>query len=198
MTVAEQIESRRQREWATRLGTFVLAALAVIVPIMAIVLALNVSKTAGVADAVETNLSETRIAICNSRETTLRTPPQTVKEIRAVQDALSDEARRVCPDLDYDGLAKERIAATAALRAGVSIADVADGKDGTDGAKGRDGRDGADGRSIIGPMGPAGPSGARGPAGPQGPVGPPGPAGPQGPRGPQGPAGPAGISVSVG
>lgn len=124
MTVEEQIAQRNKRDWIPRLGVYVLGLLAIIVPIMAVVLALNVSRTAGVADrtavvteTVRSTLALTRVAICQSRATTVSTAPMTIKESRAIQDALSEKARKTCPDLDYDALLakaereKRRIAA---------------------------------------------------------------------------------------
>lgn len=203
MTIAEQIAARNKGERWARVGTFILGALALIVPVMAIFLAVNISNTASVAQAVDRQLADARVAICASRSTTLRTAPQTVKELRAVHDAESDDARKVCPFLDYDELKQQREAEVAELLGGgdpeVIARDGDDGTDGKDGTRGPRGSVGVQGprgaRGPVGATGPDGRDGARGPRGPRGfagPLGPPGPAGPQGARGPAGPSGPPG------
>lgn len=206
MTVAEQLEQHRKGDRWRLLGAWVLGVLAIIVPILAIFLVVNIGNTAEVAEQVDRELEQAKVAICNSRETTLRTAPQTVKEIRAVLDADSPNARQVCPDLDYAALEKARNAEIASLRRGEDPSVIAArGMDGKAGAKGATGPAGA--RGARGPVGATGApgrdgsDGARGPrgaTGPAGPAGPPGPPGPAGPAGPQGPPGRPGVSIGVG
>ena len=214
MTVSEQLRELNKGDRYRKAGAFALLALSVIVPIMAVFLAMTATKTAAVAATVDRELAAATVSICRSRATTLRTAPQTVKEIRAVLDATSAAAKKVCPDLDYDDLARQRAEEITQLERGADPATVAldgtdgsDGADGTDGARGPAGARGATG--ARGPSGPAGPAGsrgpkgadgrdgARGPAGPSGPAGPAGPAGPTGPPGQQGKPG-TGVSVGVG
>lgn len=209
MTVAEQLEQHRKGDRWRLLGAWVLGALALVVPILAVFLVVNIANTAAVTEQVDDALDEAKVSICNARETTLRTAPQTVKEIRAVIDAESEQARRVCPDLDYAELERARMAELASLRRGEDPSVIAArGMDGKAGTKGATGPAGA--RGDRGPVGTAGPAGspgrdgrdgARGPRGergPAGPAGPPGPPGPAGPAGPQGPPGPPGVSIGVG
>lgn len=206
VTVSEQLAELQKGERWRRLGAWALVALSLIVPVMAILLAMNISKTAGVADQVDRELENAQRSICLARETTLRTAPQTVKEIRAVNDALTPTAIKVCPNLDYEALEQARADEVAKLRRGADPTVVAsDGKDGANGRNGRDGARGAVGatgaRGARGSVGATGATGATGPAGPTGPRGATGPAGPAGPPGPPGPAGPPGrpdVSVSVG
>lgn len=228
MTVSEQLERNDKRE--RRLKYFIIAVvlLALVTPFIAAGVVVSFAKASGVAEQLDRELDSATIAICNSRKTTLRTAPQTVKEIRAVLDASSAAAKRVCPDLDYAGLERERNAEIAQLNAGANPEVVARdgetgksgntgargasgpsgargapgaaGRDGTNGTNGRDGARGATG--AVGARGSAGSVGATGPAGPAGATGARGPAGPPGPAGPAGPQGPQGPpgrpGISVG
>lgn len=224
MSVAEEIKLRQRKDrfW-NRVVAIILSILVLAGTVMGYYLVQNVGDTRDVTDTVAQNQTFTVASLCQARETTLRTAPQTVKEIRAVVDAESRAARKVCPDLDYPKLQAMRAAEIAQLKAGADPTAVAlegakgqagkngaTGKNGAQGAKGEQGaagatgargargRDGATGRpglTIVGPRGPAGPPG---PAGAQGPKGDTGAPGPQGPAGPRGPQGAPGISIGIG
>lgn len=227
MTISDQLERDAKRERRLRIFMALVVFLALLTPFIAAGVVVSFAKADGVSEQLDRELDNATVSICNSRITTLRTAPQTVKEIRAVLDASSAAAKKVCPDLDYAGLERQRNAEVAKLRAGANPEIVAregvagktgstgargatgaagsrgaTGAAGRDGLNGRDGARGAAGRDgAAGPAGVAGAIGARGPAGPPGPPGPAGPPGATGPAGPQGPPGPRGlpgISVGVG
>lgn len=221
MTVAEQIAAQHRGGKLAYLWRAVQLVIAVAVIVMALVL-VKVNQQAGdtakqakkTADFIDVTLDQSIVQICKSRATTLRTAPQTVKEIRAVIDAQSATAKLVCPDLDYAGLAADREAEAALLASGADPTTIAksnpgkagsDGKDGSNGTPGVQGVAGTPGargaRGSVGATGQPGVSGPAGPAGPRGATGPAGPAGATGatgPAGPQGPPGRPGISVGIG
>lgn len=141
MTIAEQLAQVHRNDRYRSFGTYLLGFLAVIVPIMAAFLAFNISKTADVSGTVKRELAQATAAICASRATTLRTAPLTVREIRAAADATSPAARKVCPRLDYAGLARQQAAEAASLRAGADPAELATGLTGKAGAIGPAGSD---------------------------------------------------------
>lgn len=215
MTVAEQLA----REHPSKLAHFWRAIqfiIAVAVIIMAIVLtnvnhqaASTAKQASSTANHLDSLLTIATKFTCKARATTLRTAPQTVKEIRAVIDAESVQARLVCPKLDYADLDRQRNTEIALLKAGADPANIAqngidgaDGKAGPAGAQGAVGSDGARGaRGSVGAAGQSGINGKDGSNGERGPRGATGAVGPQGPAGPPGPAGPQGkpgISVGIG
>lgn len=203
MTVAEVIAERQARDrfWG-RVTAVILIGLLVSVAALSYFLIQNVSDTRSVTNQVDSALSVATVSICKSRSTTLRTAPQTVKEIRAVIDAELPSARKVCPNLDYKRLDAERIAEIKTLDAGADPAAVATtGAAGKTGASGKPGANGANGLAgAPGPRGAEGPAGRNGLtiAGPRGPAGPPGPMGPQGPAGARGATGPQGATGPAG
>lgn len=117
MTVAEQLAIQNHRGKLYYVGRGIVIVIALSVIIMAITLArvnTKASNTASqanqTANLVKSVLGQSVVAICKSRQTTLRTAPQTVKEFRAINDAQSPEARKVCPNIDYAGIKRERLA----------------------------------------------------------------------------------------
>lgn len=114
MTVAEQLEIQNKRShWghAARVLQVLISASVLLLAVAVVALNNKASSTADqaseTATVVSTELGKSVTAICESRITTLRTAPQTIREIRAVIDANSKAARMVCPNLDYKGLGRQ-------------------------------------------------------------------------------------------
>lgn len=133
MTIAEQIQARRESgKWWHRFARTVQILLLAIVPVITVMAIINNVQTRGVAsqakttaDFVDNLLSQSIKFTCKSRATTLRTAPMTIRDYRALQDAESPAAVKVCPDLDYVSLRKQRLAETVRLKAGEDPAKIA-------------------------------------------------------------------------
>lgn len=127
MTVAEQIEQMQRRDGWHRLAMVILIILAIATPAIAAIAVGSYAKSQGVSEQLDRELQNATVGICNSRATTLRTAPLTVKEVRAVRDALSKDARKVCPGLPYEDLARQQAAEIRKIEAGADPVEVAGG-----------------------------------------------------------------------